>query len=199
MNRRIVVLGVAMMMAMAFGCAGSQKAKTGEHFAKTMKGAPDWAYKGCAAFSGEKKKWICGVGTMGGTNNLAMCRDMATARGRQQIAETMNLGFAGLTQDYQQTLTGGSAYGKGADDEQLARRTAEQLTQISLPGTRVEDMWFSDRGDCFSLVVLDMAALETALAGVAGIDAGIKEYVTRNAERAFDTLQERLRQPPKSE
>ena len=40
---------------------------------------------GCSAFSGEKKKWICGVGVSGGTNNLAMCRDMATARAASKL------------------------------------------------------------------------------------------------------------------
>ena len=198
MLRKITLVAMSLMIAFAFGCAKKQTAKTGASFAKSMKGAPEWAYKGCSAFSGEKKKWICGVGVMGGTNNLAMCGDMATARGRQQIAETMNLGFAGLTQDYQQTMTGGAAYGKAADDEQLSRRVAEQLTEISLPGTRVEDMYFSDNGECFSLVVLDLHALETAISGVTGLDAGIKEHITRNAEKAFDDLHKRLQKPPKS-
>jgi hypothetical protein len=180
-----VVLGC--LAAMLVGCSGATH-HTGEGFSEIMKEAPPWARKGCAAFSGEKKKWICGVGSMSGTNNLSLCRSMGMARGRTEIARELSLRVKAMIKDYQRTVTGGGAMGKAADDEQYAVDVAKQITDVSLPGTRLEDSWVSDKGDCFALVVLDTEGFTGALQAAAGLDTAVKDYVIKNAEKAFAEL-----------
>jgi len=181
-------VGVVAAAVVAGGCSGAAKHTTGRTFAGTMEDAPEWARKGCAAFSGEKKKWICGVGSMEGTNNLSLCRTTAMARGRTEIARELNLRMKAMMKDYQRSVTGGGAMHVAADDEQYAADVAKQITDISLPGTRLEDMWFSEDGHCFALMVLDVQGFQDALAGAMTLDQRVRDYVVRNAEKAFQEL-----------
>lgn len=170
------------------GCGGAAKHTTGRTFARTMEDAPEWTTKGCAAFSGEKKKWICGVGSMEGTNNLSLCRSTSMARGRTEIARELNLRVKAMVKDYQRSVTGGGAMHVAADDEQYVADVAKQITDVSLPGTRLEETWFSDDGHCFALMVLDLDGFRDAVAGAAGLDRSIRDHVVRNAEKAFQEL-----------
>lgn len=181
-------LGMVAVAMVGLGCGGAASHTTGRTFADTMKEAPEWPRKGCAAFSGEKKKWICGVGSMEGTNNLSLCRSTAMARGRTEIARELNLRVKAMVKDYQRTVTGGGAMHVTADDEQYASDVAKQITDISLPGTRLEDMWFSEDGHCFALMVLDLNGFKDALAGAMTLDQSVRDYVIRNAEKAFQEL-----------
>jgi hypothetical protein len=174
-----------------YGCSGTQT-KTGSGFQKELEDAPCWVKKGCSCFSGEKKKLVCGVGSMGGTDNLTMCRNTATARGRTEIARTLDLGVKAMLKDYQKTMTGGTAYGKVADDEQWVLDVSKQVTDISLPGTRPEDTWISEEGTCFALVVLDTESFSSAIQGLKGLDEKVKKYIEENAEKAFKQLDEEV-------
>lgn len=188
MNARWILIGTMGLALSLSGCSGAAKHRTGRTFADTMEDAPDWARKGCAAFSGEKKKWVCGVGSMEGTNNLSLCRSTAMARGRTEIARELNLRVKAMIKDYQRSVTGGGAMHLAADDEQYAADVAKQITDISLPGTRLEDTWFSDYGHCFALMVLDLDGFRDAVAAAAGLDKSVRDYVVRNAEKAFQEL-----------
>lgn len=183
------VLGILAGIALAAtACGGAAKQTTGRTFAATMEDAPDWTRKGCAAFSGEKRKWVCGVGSMEGTNNLSLCRTTAMARGRTEIARELNLRVKAMVKDYQRSVTGGGAMHVAADDEQYAADVAKQITDISLSGTHLEDTWFSEDGHCFALMVLDVDGFRDAVAGAAGLDKSVRDYVVRNAEKAFQEL-----------
>ncbi len=158
----------------ALGSSDPTLGAPGKTFAETMEETPAWVQKECGAFSGEKKKWIGGVGGMEGANNLSLCRTTAMARGRTEFARKLNLRVKALIKDYQRSVTGGGAMHLAADDEQYAADVAKQVTDISLPGTRVEDMWFSEDGHCFALMVLDVEGFREAVAAAAGLDRTVR-------------------------
>ena len=188
---RLSVLALSAAFALAAACGGGETRedpRPGSEFAATMEGAPCWTMRGCGCFSGEEAQRLCGVGIMGGTNDLSMCLDTSIDRGRARIAASLDRAIKELVEDYRQTVTGGSDYAKKAADEQAVTRTIQQVTNVSLPGTTMAESWISKRGDCFALVVLDPDKFKAALAKTTDLDADVRDYVLRNAERAFERL-----------
>ena len=193
MNATLIRLSVsALSFALLTACGGApetrEEARPGSDFGASLEGAPCWVMRGCACFSGDDAKRLCGVGIMGGTNDLSMCMDTALDRGRTKIAAALDRAIKELVEDYRQTVTGGADYGKKAADEQAVTRTAQQVTNLTLPGTNLVDSWVSKRGECVFLVALDPDTFRAALASTTALDAEVRAYVLQNAERAFERL-----------
>ena len=190
-----LILSVAVTLALgACGSSGqatkSEEKTLGSSFQGRMEDAPEWVRRGCAAYSGETGARVCGVGTMSGTRNLSLCRSQARSRGRTEIARSLNLKVVSMVKDFQETTTGGEYFDQHADDQQHVQDVTKQITNISLPGTLEADSWVSPGGDCHSLMILDVAAFGQAIKDSQQLDARVRDFVVRNADKAFQELEE---------
>lgn len=188
-------LGTTLVVALSLlACGGSEQNTTtlnttmGSEFQGRMADSPEWVTRGCAAYSGETGARVCGVGSMSGTRNLSLCRSQARSRGRTEIARSLNLKVVSMVKDFQETTTGGEYFDQQADDQQHVQDVTKQITNISLPGTLEADSWVSSGGDCWALMVLDVAAFGKAIEESQQLDARVREYVVKNADKAFREL-----------
>jgi len=154
-------------------------------------GAPDWVLRGCSAYWGDDAEAvICGVGSMGGTRNISLARTTAVARGRTEIARTLQTKVKAMLKDYQSTTTGGEEFGQAANDEQHIVDVSKQITQISLSGAEHQDTWISDSGTIYTLVVLDLERFQDSVNKMNQLNDRVREAVVERAGEAFAELDE---------
>lgn len=159
-------------------------------FSGALAGAPNWVLNCTEAVDDGV---LCGVGSAAGTRNISLARSTAQGRGRTEIARQLNTVVQSLLTDYQATVTGGEYFGTAADDEQMVVDVSRQITDVAVSGVRQTDTWISRDGNTlYVLMELDAEAFGQALAGLAGLDAGVREYVESNRQRSFDELDEAL-------
>lgn len=204
MKTRIINVAMVAVVALAFGCSSAQQAKVGKDFQTRTEKAPEWTFKRCKAFSGDKKDYICGAGLATGIENLALCRKTSEARAQMEIVEALAPEIATLIEDYMNSVAGGASFGKASSEEQFIRNTAERYAKLSLSGMYIEDNWYSPQGDCYSLAVYEPAKLKKFLAdadlGADALDKETRDYIVQNAEKALENLRNRTaaEKPPKS-
>jgi hypothetical protein len=155
-------------------------------------GAPDWVQKGCMTKFGSRKDILCGVGGAAGTRNIPLARDAAVARGRTELARSLQVMVQSMLKDYQATTTGGEAFGEAANDEQHIENVSRQITDISLSGTRLEDTWISKNGTLYALVIIDIEAFKGAVSRMGQLNEQVRQAVEQRAQRAFEDLDRQL-------
>ena len=188
-----LLLGVATLAA----CGGKDRGpeeppRPGSTFQAELEGAPDWVLQSCEAYYDDATDVICGVGSVAGTRNISLARSTAQARGRTEIARTLNTRVESMLRDYQATVTGGSAFGTAADDEQFIQDVSRQITDTAVPGARLVDTWVSNTGTMWVLMALDLEQFESALGRMEQLDARVREAVEQRAMEAFGDLDEAL-------
>lgn len=204
MNTRIINVVMVAVVALAFGCGGAQRSGTGSNFQTRTDKAPEWTFKRCKAFSGDKKDYICGAGVATGIQNFALCRKTSEARAQMEIVEALAPEIASLIEDYMKSVAGGASFGKASSEEQFVRNTAERYAKLSLSGMYIEDNWYSPQGDCYSLAVYEPAKLREFLKdadlGADVLDKETHDHIVQNAETALENLRKRTAEekPPKS-
>lgn len=172
---------------LAVGCAG----KTGPQAIDTimgqeMDGAPDWVKGGCP--SGKKGKAICSVGSIGGTRNVSLAREVAIERARAQMARSLQVMVMSMLKDYQATTTGGQEFGTSAADEQHVILVSKTLTDRTLSGTEIVDSWVSSTGTYYALVVLDVEKFKDTVSKIQNLSESVRKAVIERADRAFGEL-----------
>jgi len=185
-----VAAGVVVAAAFAGGCAKTVPPPPKDVVQGEFDGAPKWVTQGCGAFWGEKKgeKKICGVGSMGGSRNMSLVRTTAVARGRTEIARSLNTSVQAMVKDYQATTTGGQNFGTAASDEQHVEDVAKQITDMSLSGTELTDSWISPNGTFYALVVLNVDEFKGMVAKMQNLNDAVRQAVIQRADKAFDDL-----------
>lgn len=182
--KRFLMLALACAMVFAFGCA--KKAATPQNaFQDDLKDAPAWVMNGCSAFTGEKGKMICGLGSMEGTANLSLCRTSAKERARIDLARDYDTAVRGLFKSYQANI--GNVAGAG-EDEQMVVDAGINLTKTNIRGTKLVGQWISPRGRCFALISLDAQAFLDNLNQMENLSAKQREQITKHANDTWDEL-----------
>jgi hypothetical protein len=150
--------------------------------------APDWVNKGSGAFKDTAGKPVFyGVGAVQGVRNIPLARYSADDRGRADIAKIMNSYVTVLSKDYMASVTAGDM--KQSSEEQMVSQTMKNFAKFTLHGAIPVDHWVDkDNGVVYSLVKLDMAAIQQSLNDSKELDAKVRDYVKANAEKAFDEL-----------
>lgn len=200
MSKKIsmVLFCMVLMMSLSFVSCGSKEKKPdppGSNFQAELAGAPDWVVKGCFAYWGNKADdKLCGVGSMGGTRNVSLARKTAVARGRTDIARTLQVRVKSMIKDYQATVTGGEGFGQEAADEQYVADVSKQITDMTLAGTEMVEIWISPNGTFYALVALDSEKFKDAISKAQQLDEKVRQYVEKNAEKAFNELDKELEQ-----
>jgi len=178
---RSVLASVLLASLAAAGCATGEKDRAPtDGLAVKLAEAPDWVRSNCNSYwdDGGATK-ICGVGSFRGTRNIALARTTAVARGRTEIARTLETTIEAILEDYQSTDAGG---------EQRVEVVTRQITDFTLSGSEMLDTWISDYGTLYALVALDLESFQESLGQMGNLPEPVRETVRERAPRAFSEL-----------
>jgi len=184
----LVLLVAAAALLMTTGCGSSGPEKPSNVVNNEFEGAPDWVVKGCAAYFGDEKAAICGVGSASGSRNISMLRTAAQGRGRTEIARSLSVRVKSMLKDYQATTTGGEYFGEQANDEQHIEDVSKQVTNLTLSGTRLEDTWVSNSGTLYALMILDVDSFKDSINKMGQLDEKVRAAVVDRANTSFAEL-----------
>ena len=193
-TNRILMLLAACAAFTSLGCASSPEVlDPREALEGEFAGAPDWVVRGCSAYWGDgAERVICGVGSAGGSRNISLMRSTATARGRTEIARTLNTRVKAMLKDYASTTTGGENFGTAANDEQHIVDVSKQITSMTLSGTELTDSWISQKGTLYALVALDVDKFSDSVKRMNQLSEAVREAVMERADQAFAELDEEI-------
>ena len=184
-----LILAISLL-TLTTGCGSSGPERPANVIQNELDGAPDWVLKGCAAYFGDDKTAVCGVGSMGGSRNISILRSTAQARGRTEIARSLSVKVKSMLKDYQATTTGGEYFLEQANDEQHVEDVSKQITDLNMTGTRLEDTWVSKSGTLYALMVLDLDAFKDQVNKMGQLDEKVRAAVVERAKEAFSELDE---------
>ena len=167
--------------AMTFGCAHYKAGPIAAH-------APGWVNKGSGAIKDAQGGAVFyGVGIAQGIRNRALAVDAADDRGRAEITKIMDSYVVALTKDYLASVTAGDM--SKSSEEQMVSQTMKNFAKFTLHGAAAVDHWKDPTdGTLFSLVKLDMAAVQKSLDESKELDSKMRDYVKADAQKAFDEL-----------
>jgi hypothetical protein len=193
---------LALLLAGALGCASAppppppvappppQNAMQAE-----LAGAPKWVMMGCAAYFGEKKDKICGVGAVAGMTNPAMARTAAQGRGRTEIARSIKVKVKSMLKDYAAVTKGGP--GAKLNNEEHIEDVSKQITDTTLSGTRLQETWISNSGTWYALMVLDTDSFKESLKAEQNqLDEKTRAAIVERADKAFAEIDQETEGSP---
>lgn len=168
------------------GCAGHPKITKTTPIQEL--GAPEWILKGSGAFGGERGRVFYGVGSASGIQNASLLRATADNRARNEVAKVFQFYTASLMKDYAASITAGDF--KATAEEQLVEQAIKTVTAMTISGVEIVDHWqHPATGELFTLARLDLEAFKDNLDKVKELDAKVKEYIKKNAERLHQELE----------
>lgn len=194
--KRFSLLLVVLVTGVLTGCASGptiNRPAGQSAMANEMAGAPKWVLASCAKYMG--KKVICAAGSAGGTRNVSLARSSAEADGRAKIAQILNAHMKSSVKNYARSVTGGAEFGKAADDEQLLENTVKQISEAVLAGVSMEETWISSSGTFYALMAVSAEDYRSQIAGMKQLSEATKNAVIRDADKAFEELDNATARP----
>jgi hypothetical protein len=150
---------------------------------------PEWVDKGGGAFKdADGTKVLYGVGTLQNVRNLGLARQAVDNRAIADIGKTIQVYSTQLMRDYASSINAG---GKGqADEEQMIESTVKTFSQVTLSGVTIVDHFVDHKNNAyFALARLDLEGFKKAVENANQLNEAVKDYVRKNAEKAFDRLE----------
>jgi hypothetical protein len=148
---------------------------------------PEWVLKGSGAFGGESGRVFYGVGSVSGIKNHALARTTADNRARAEIAKIFEVYSASLMKDYMASTTAGDM--SASSEEQHVEQAIKTFSAQTLSGVQVVDHWFHPDGTVYALAQLDLEGFTNALDRMKELNAEVRDYVRKNAERVHMDLE----------
>lgn len=182
---KLVLIG---SVALSLAACGGDKAESGEA-PQAFKGIdyPEWVMKGSGAFGGEVGRVFYGVGSVSGIKNHALARTTADNRARAEIAKTFETYSASLMKDYMASTTAGDM--SASSEEQHVEQAIKTFSASTLSGVQVVDHWFHPDGTVYALAQLDLEGFTNNLDKMKELNAQVRDYVRKNAERVHMDLE----------
>ncbi len=182
---KAAVIGVTALLLVS--CAGA-KPKPGE--------APLWVNNGSGAFNKEGKPAFYGVGAITGVRNSPLAKTAAQNRARAEITKIFETYTASLMKDYAASTTGGAAVSRESAtlEEQHIEQAVKTFSAATLSGVQIVDHWTDPSdGTLYALAKLDVENFKNSLDKIKELSAEVRDFVRKNAERAFEDLEEEER------
>jgi len=179
MTKVLVVVAVVLLA----GCGGKQVLMPKE--------APAWVIKGSGAFKDSGEHAFYGVGSVTGVHNKPLAVTVAENRARAEVAKTFETYSASLMKDYAASTTGGAAITSQSpsSEEQHIEQTIKTFSAVTLSGVAIVDRWEDpDHDAIYSLARLDLKSFQEQVKKMQELNANVKAYIEKNAEKAFDDL-----------
>ena len=183
---------MALVIVTLVGCGGPKGADhpvTGTQ----PDGTPKWVHRGSGAFDTDKGgKAFFGVGIAQGIRNEALARQTCDDRARGQIARMMDTYVASMMKDYQRSTTEGDFQSSAEEQDVVA--VQKTISHVSMSGVEIRDHWWNPQsGAVYALAVLDLASMLKTMDQAKELNARTREFVRRNADKAFRDLNNELR------
>lgn len=168
----ILLAGVAALLAGLPGCGG----------------APDWVKKGSGIYNDKDTKAFYGVGSIVGVKDEPLAWEAAENRARAEIQKNFETYTAYLMRDYAASTTAGDF--KKSSEEQNVERAIKTFTAGTLTGVRPVDRYKDDKtGTYYVLAKMSLQDMKDALLQAKELNAQMRDYVRKNADKAFDRLE----------
>jgi hypothetical protein len=160
-------------------------------------GAPKWVAQGSGVMHSKEDKAFYGVGSIIGVKNEPLAWDAAENRARAEIAKNFQTYTAYLMKDYAASTTANDF--TKSTEEQNVERAIKTFSAVTLNGVRpVERYKDEESGTYYVLAKLDLKDVKNRLEESKELNAEVRDFVRRNADRLFDKLeQEETKQAPK--
>ena len=188
--RTCALFAVAVSAMVGSGCAGTRPKSPATVVHEELASAPCWVTKGgrCYFKEADRAKYICGVGSVGGTRNVGLAREAAMGRARTEISRTLAVRVTSMLKDYQATTTGGAEFGTSAADEQHIADVSKQITDLTLSGTEIVDSWVSGSGTYYALCRVDVEGFKDTVRRMTALSESVRQAVVERADKAFEEL-----------
>lgn len=189
-TRLAMMLLSATLVAALMSCGAHSIPKASHEVAgPEYAGAPCWVITGGACMQKDgKAKYVYAVGSAGGTRNAGLAREAALGRARTELARSLQVTVKSMLKDYQATTTGGAEFGTSAADEQHIEDVSKQITDLTLSGTEMNDMWVNRVGNTYVLARLDVEGFKNAVQRMGQLSESIRAAVVQRADKAFEDL-----------
>ena len=158
-------------------------------------GPPNWVKEGSGVLNKDDSKSIYGVGSVVGVKNEPLAWETAENRARAELAKTFRTYTAYLMQDYAASTSAGNF--TKSTEEQNVERAVKTFSALTLNGVRPVDRYKDeDSSTYYVLTQLSFEEMKEALQQAQELDAEVREFVRKNAEKAFKKLeQEEAKRP----
>lgn len=151
-------------------------------------GAPTWVKNGSTAFNKKEDKAFYGVGSVIGVTNEPLAWDAAENRARAEIAKDFQTYTGYLMRDYAASTTAGD-FTKNTE-EQNVERAIKTFAAVTLNGVRPIDRYKDkETGTYYVLAKLSLEDMKAAMLQAKELNAEVRDFVRKNAERLFDRLE----------
>lgn len=161
-------------------------------------GAPKWVSQGSGAMNGKDDKAFYGVGSINGIHqDESLAWDAAENRARAEIAKNFQTYTAYLMRDYG-AATNANDFTKSSE-EQNVERAIKTFSAVTLNGVRPVERYRDNKtGTFYVLAKLDLKDVKNKLEESKELNAEVRDFVRKNADRLFDKLEkEETKQAPK--
>jgi hypothetical protein len=173
-----------VLCGVLLGCGGPQKPK--DQLRAEMEGLPKWALGKCEE-SLKNKEALCASGSVQNQGNINLARAAAEGRARTELARSLQVRVKAMLKDYQASTTGGPD--SETSSEQHIEDVSKQITDMTLSGSRLEEVWVNEEtGTFWALVVLDVDAFKDSLTKAGNLDERLRAHIVERADRAFREL-----------
>jgi hypothetical protein len=151
-------------------------------------GAPKWVSQGSGVMNTKDDKAFYGVGAIVGVKNEPLAWDAAENRARAEIAKNFQTYTAYLMKDYAASTTAND-FTKSAE-EQNVERAIKTFSAVTLNGVRPVERYKDDEtGTYYVLAKLDLKDVKNKLEESKELNAEVRDFVRKNADRLFDKLE----------
>ena len=155
-------------------------------------GPPNWVKEGSGVLNKGDSKSIYGVGSVIGVKNEPLAWETAENRARGELAKTFRTYTAYLMQDYAASTAAGNF--TKSTEEQNVERAVKTFSAVTLNGVRPVDRYKDDKDEdkptYYVLVKLSFDEMKEALQQAQELDVEVRDFVRKNAEKAFKKLEE---------
>lgn len=184
------LFAIAVSVTACLGCAATKPKPPATVVHEELAGAPCWVTRGggCYFKEAERAKYVCGVGSVGGTRNVGLAREGAMGRARTEIARSLAVRVTSMLKDYQTTTTGGAEFGTSAADEQHIADVSKQITDMTLSGTEIVDSWTSNTGTYYALCRLNVDGFKDTVRRMSSLSESVRQAIVDRADKAFEEL-----------
>lgn len=167
-----------MMMA---GCAGTKPSGGQGSIANDLKGAPYWVMN-FRPESDKSGKYIYGVGSVEGTRDFSLAREVATQQARVNVAATMNTKGEKLTKKYAANTGNMTSDGANAVDERALRDGFKAVVDGSISGVEPIETWVSPANKVFVLVRLDIQKFKDTARDMGQLSESLRKAIDARAD-----------------
>ncbi len=181
MNKPRLRIVLALALLVGFTLQDCASSRSGSTESSAMKDAPEWFL-----MHPEAEDAIYGVG-MAKKQNPTLARKAAIARARDDVAGQVEIKVSSMIKDFMQE----SGIGENAQSLEFTQSVSKQVVDISLQGSKVQEVYPGNDGTIYALVEYPLNALrQSTLSEAQKQEALYNEF---KAQQGFEALEKAIK------